>query len=146
MSGDCWVWTGARAERGYGIVSNRGGRNRRRAHRTSWELAHGPIPPGMFVLHRCDNPPCVRAEHLFLGTQLDNMRDMAAKGRRMWQPWLGQDQSGEKNPSAKLTVEKVLAIRAMRAEGAPYAAIVERFGISRAAASLIVNGKRWGHV
>jgi hypothetical protein len=86
-SGDCWLWTGARDQHGYGSLSvAHEGRERRRsvpvkASRVSWQIHNGPIPAGMWVLHRCDNPPCVRPDHLFLGTQLDNMRDASAKGR-----------------------------------------------------------------
>lgn len=79
----CWTWSGAKNRRGYGWLHN-GSRTTRkpmRAHRASWEIHFGKIPDGLWVLHRCDNPPCVRPDHLFLGTRTDNMRDCAAKGR-----------------------------------------------------------------
>lgn len=75
----CWEWQGTRIAHGYGRL--RVGSERVLAHRYSWRITNGPIPAGMSVLHRCDNPPCVRPDHLFLGTQLDNNRDRSAKGR-----------------------------------------------------------------
>ena len=77
----CWEWTGQRCARGYGLVAVTH-TTVRRAHRVIWELVNGPIPAGMVICHHCDNPPCVRPDHLFIGTQADNMRDMQAKGRR----------------------------------------------------------------
>jgi hypothetical protein len=77
--GDCIVWTGERVGMGYGRVSYKG--RRPLAHRVAWELANGPIPDGLLVLHRCDNPPCCNANHLFLGTSKDNADDRDAKGR-----------------------------------------------------------------
>lgn len=72
----CWNWTRARYS-SFGHGCYRG----KHAHRYAYESAFGPIPTGMLILHRCDNPACVNPEHLFVGTQGDNMRDMASKGR-----------------------------------------------------------------
>lgn len=78
----CWIWTGKPGSGGYGRI-NRGGCNGRnvRAHRASWEIHYGKIPDGMWVLHTCDNPLCVRPDHLFLGTHTDNMHDCIRKNR-----------------------------------------------------------------
>lgn len=76
----CWEWQGTKGTFGYGVA--RAWKRQTTAHRRAWELWHGSIPEGVHVLHRCDNPPCVRPDHLFLGTPADNVMDMIAKGRR----------------------------------------------------------------
>jgi hypothetical protein len=76
----CWEWCGS-TQSNYGIFYKRNG-DMVKAHRLSYEKTKGPIPDGMFVLHRCDNPPCVRPSHLFIGTHFDNMQDRARKGRQ----------------------------------------------------------------
>ena len=76
---DCWEWHGTLRADGYGQI--RIGASNVLAHRLAWQLAVGPIPDDLCVLHRCDNPPCVNPDHLWLGTHADNMHDMFAKGR-----------------------------------------------------------------
>lgn len=83
----CWIWQAACSPSGYGKFWVSG--HEVRAHRFVWELMHGPIPEGLMVCHHCDTPPCVRPDHLFLGTGSDNMRDMARKRRH---PWLVRQQ------------------------------------------------------
>lgn len=82
--GDCWVFTGAKHKFGYGMINQSGSKasDITTAHAFSWGLENGPISDEQFVLHRCDNPACCRPDHLFLGTQQDNVDDMDEKGRR----------------------------------------------------------------
>lgn len=103
----CWEWTGCRDSCGYGLIgTGKGSRVIERAHRVSWKLhnPHSLIPKGIKVLHKCDNPACVNPDHLFLGTQLDNMKDMLSKGRSNYV-------KGQKQGLAKLTEEKVSHMR-----------------------------------
>lgn len=100
----CWLWIGAEQGDGYGRLWNPGpGPRLLGAHRLSWELHRGPIPDGLWVLHRCDNPLCVNPDHLFLGTNADNVKDMIAKGRHL---------AGARHPNSKLTDDQARAILA----------------------------------
>ena len=80
VSGECWMWTGGKHHFGYGIFHTTA-RSSVLTHRFAWEFENGPIPDGMYVLHHCDNPPCVRPDHLWLGTREENNRDRDLKGR-----------------------------------------------------------------
>lgn len=130
----CVEWAGWKDRAGYGL-RRFNGKKECFAHRVAWEIAFGPIPEGMCVCHRCDNPPCVNVEHLFLGTQLENMRDRQAKGRGH-----SSRNRGESNPSAKLDIAAVAVIRATA--GTPNQ-IAEYYGVSQATIRFIQNGKRW---
>ena len=82
----CWEWVAGKNRKGYGTFATKN--KIYRAHRFSWTIHYGKIPKGLFVLHHCDNPSCVRPSHLWVGTQLENMKDMYAKGR-------GKNQNGK---------------------------------------------------
>jgi hypothetical protein len=148
----CWLWMGWRVPTGYGTFA--ANRKLIRAHRFAWILSHGDIPAGMCVLHKCDNPSCVRPDHLWLGTHLDNMRDMNRKGRRI--PATGlrngantkpdQVLRGERHCRARFTDAQVLDIRRRIANGERNITIAREFGVSKGAISGIVNGRTWRHL
>lgn len=139
---DCWEWTGWRHQFGYGLLGVRkrddSGPTSALAHRLSWEFANGPIPDGMWVLHRCDNAPCCNPAHLFLGTHQDNMDDMASK-RRAKAP------RGERQHLAKLTAQDVLQIRA-RCPQETRRALADEFGVAVGTIHQIVNRLTWTHI
>lgn len=139
---DCWEWTGAKA-RGYGVIrSGRAGDPIVLAHRLSYEWFRGPVPHKLHVLHRCDNPGCVKPSHLFLGTQADNNADRDAKGRS---GLLGQ--IGEKHPLAKLTDKSVARMRELYAtELISQPELGRVFDVTQATVNSILTGKNWRHL
>ena len=131
-SGDCWIWTRSDNGHGYGVMEFKDGD--RMAHRMAWEILVGPIPEGLDVLHHCDTPACVRPEHLFLGTDKDNVADCIAKGRRA------------PPPTQKLAQEDVDAIRVEYV--GRYGQRIElavRFGVSPETIGSIVAGRTWSN-
>lgn len=140
--GPCAVWTGPMHPDGYGSFRGQRGQPQKLAHRAAWEFEHGPIPDGLQVLHRCDNPPCVC--HLFLGTHADNMADMAAKGRSGGR---GVRSLGAAHPKAKLTDEIVREIRRLRAaRAATCDELAARYGVDGSTISVIATGRTWRHL
>lgn len=138
----CWEWTGARKKEGYGATGYRLAPGKRRlvhAHKLSWEIHFGPVPVGIQVCHRCDNPPCVNPDHLFLGTQADNIADMIAKGRHV-------AVRGAASPHAKLTEEAVSSIRKLRAQGVTLQELAEMYGVALQNISMAANRKSWRHL
>lgn len=137
--GECLVWTSGASETrgGYGQFGHKG--KNWLPHRWVWSAVKGEIPKGMVVMHLCDNPPCVRLEHLQLGTQSENMRDMVTKGRH------GRKVSGSNNGKAKLTDAQVHEIRTLygRFRGYPNAReLAEQFGVSESLILMILNDQR----
>lgn len=133
----CWGWDGCKDGSGYGrigLVTEKGKRSIQ-ASRASWMIHNGPIPQGIHVLHRCDNPECANPDHLFLGTNLDNIADMVAKGRAP-----GVSLPGARNPNAKITAAQAAAIRSS-AERTKL--LMARYGISRSMVKNIRSGKNW---
>lgn len=139
METPCLEWDGYRDKGGYGkrYVSLRGQCS---VHCLAWEDAHGPIPNGMNVLHKCDNPSCYNVEHLFLGTTLDNVADRVAKGR-------SDRPQGMKHPQAVLTDGKVKEIRERYGvNGCTQQQLADEFGISRAHVAGILSRRFWSHI
>lgn len=140
-SDECWLWTGYCSKTGYGQFGL--GDRILKAHRVSYEITYGDVPPKSYVCHHCDNPSCVRPSHLFCGTQFDNMQDMASKHRGMLQqhPELRQ---GERHPLAKLTDEQVRQIR--QSSGISQDKLAKQFGVSRRMIRRILSRLAWKHV
>lgn len=133
----CWEISGYRNPKGYGTFSFDG--RQILAHRAAWMLRYGAIPDGMFVCHRCDNPPCVNPHHLFLGTAADNNADMDLKGRRRSRTLTGEDHG-----RAVLTQADVDLIRSSYAAGGhTHQSLASRFGVSRSQIQRVVAGQSW---
>jgi len=137
----CWLWQGGCFTNGYGQF--RVGAQKLRAHRFAWKLFYGAIPKGMLVCHRCDKKGCVRPDHLFLGTQKDNIADMDAKGRRVVSRAPRPSMQGEGNAAAKLTAGSVQMIRSFHAGGVSYRQLAKTFRISCSQVANIVCGRNW---
>jgi hypothetical protein len=165
--GHCWEWIACRGH-GYGSLTIK--RRRFPAHRVSFAIAHGRVPDGLLVLHRCDNRACVNPGHLYAGTLLDNSRDAVERGRLMRGPahqaamrrvaargekhgsktrpraYPELEVRGEDHGNAKLTESDVLAIRAARQSGETLRSIGERFGVTLQQVHNIAKRKSWAHV
>lgn len=134
-NGECIESTTRNNRAGYGRIMINGKRSM--AHRLAYELAHGPIPEGLIVRHKCDNPPCINPDHLELGTDRDNMDDriLRMSGRR-----------GVDMHTAKLTESGVRDVRRRVNDGESRRAVARSLGISHTAINGLINGKRWRHV
>lgn len=150
MADCCWLWRGTRQDDGYGSFAYKG--RTLRAHRVAWMLTGGPILAGLHVLHRCDTPLCVRPEHLFLGTNTENVADRNAKRRQAAGDRNGMRLHpdrvlrGERNGQVKLTEDQVKQILRLRAQGSTLQRLADTFGVSPTSIWRIVRGDRWRHV
>ncbi len=134
----CWNWIGYKNDHGYGLISIGRGKQTR-AHRFMYERYKGTIPKDMKVLHSCDNPACVNPEHLSIGTQKDNVKDMMNRGRGGYKSF-----HGESHHMSKLTDEKVKQIRDLWDKGGVYQSqLAKQFGVSQQVISKVVNYKAW---
>lgn len=158
----CWIWRAAKDESGYGKIGVSG--KVEMAHRVSWSFENGEIPNGMCVLHRCDNPSCVRASHLFIGDQKENMNDMTCKGRRSCgdshsaavkhgiprgdahYSRNGRSMKGDKHPNSKLTSADVIDIRSRVSFGEKRSVLANEYGISYTHLCAIASGAKWRHI
>jgi len=137
METPCWVWTARKNQHDYGTIKI--ARISFLAHRASWIIANGTIPEGMCVCHRCDNPACIRFDHLFLGTPADNVHDRDLKGR-------GNQPRGELQGRSKLTSFDVIEIRSLRKNQKTLGLIANLFGVGTSTIHRICAGKSWNHI
>ncbi len=141
--GKCWIWKGCRDGCGYGLLGGNGKSNCIRAHVGAWLIHFGPIPDGILVCHKCDNPWCQRPSHFFLGTHLDNSRDSVKKHRRP---------VGEKCGTSRFTEYQISEIRRRYVRGSgrfdPGNSVQLRneFGMSRCNFYCVVSRKTWKHI
>lgn len=132
LNSGCWLWTGPVSEKGYGYMQIR--RKKHKAHRVSYETATGVCPGPLLVLHRCDTPACVNPDHLWLGTQAENMRDMVSKGR---------SSTGETHWNARLNEADIFAIRSSTETSG---ALGRKLGVSNQTVCKIRARQKWAHV
>ena len=132
MEGGCWKWLGDLTRGGYGRL--RYADKMVRAHRFFYEVHRGPIPDGLYVCHKCDNPSCVNPDHLFVGSAADNKADCCAKNRHAY---------GARQGQSKLTEDDV---REILAAGESYPEIAKRFGVSSSLVCAIKKGRAWRYL
>lgn len=137
----CWEWTGSRSEDGYGRLNVAG--RPLQASRISWAIHFAPIPADLFVCHHCDNPPCVRPDHLFLGTALHNTRDAIRKGRFAPRPAVPVDFARRVAGRRRLSDEHIAAIRSRGAAGESSRSIAREFGCHHTTVVRLLNGTHW---
>lgn len=152
-SGECWLWTRGVTRWGYGDTRFNG--RHQNAHRVSWQLTRGAIPAGLVVCHSCDNRLCVNPDHLWLGTQRENMHDSWRKGRRdatckgegHWHHRKPESTPrGASHYKSKFTESDVRSIRDARASGVPLRTLACKYGVTPEAIDAIAKRKNWAHV
>jgi len=132
----CWLWQASVNALGYGLFRANG--KIVTAHRFSYILNYGKIPNGLHILHHCDTPPCVRPDHLYSGTHLENMKDKKERGRV-------SRQCGENHPKSKLTNGEVREIRKLKGRYFQYE-IAKIYGVTKGCINHIMTNRQWSTI
>ena len=133
----CWEWKAFKLWSGYGMFNRKNKKLSRYAHRVCWEITFGEIPKGLKVCHKCDNRACVNPNHLWLGTQAENLADMARKNR---------SSIGTKHGQSKLNEDQIKEIFNLSKKGLSSSQIAKQFPVNRRQISRILSGERWGKI
>lgn len=134
---NCWVWTGMKTSLNYGVFSYRG--KDVYSHRFSYEIHNGNIKKNYCICHKCDNPPCINPDHLFMGTKADNSKDAKSKGRNLL-----QGHPGESHCAHKLTMKQVTSIRSeFKRYVVTRFSLASKYNVSQHTISDILYGKSW---
>ena len=151
MTTPCWVWTAGKDGYGYGVFRRNG--KTERAHRLAYEAEHGLLGVGRCALHHCDNPACVRADHLYEGTKKNNAQDRERRGRSNHATGVRHGcathpglRRGERNGRSKLTEDRVRDLLREHKQGTRKAVLARKYDLSKTSVGHIVSGKLWPHV